>query len=145
MFDLFKNKKKINKTNDDVFSKIASLLIHAAKIDENYSEDEKIIIKKTLIELGIDKKNIEEVMNNAEVNEANSNQILEFTKEVKNLDEENKIKIVETLWSIIYSDNKSDIYESNLMRRLSGLLYLDNKVVGDIKSKIIKNKNDISS
>ena len=145
MFDLFKNKKKINKTNDDVFSKIASLLIHAAKIDENYSEDEKIIIKKTLIELGIDKKNIEEVMNNAEINEANSNQILEFTKEVKNLDEENKIKIVETLWSIIYSDNKSDIYESNLMRRLSGLLYLDNKVVGDIKSKIIKNKNDISS
>ena len=145
MFDLFKNKKKINKTNDDVFSKIASLLIHAAKIDENYSEDEKIIIKKTLIELGVDKKNIEEVMNNAEVNEANSNQILEFTKEVKNLDEENKIKIVETLWSIIYSDNKSDIYESNLMRRLSGLLYLDNKVVGDIKSKIIKNKNDISS
>tara|TARA_B100000029_G_scaffold443551_1_gene462694 strand:+ start:6306 stop:6743 length:438 start_codon:yes stop_codon:yes gene_type:complete len=145
MFDLLKNKKKINKTNDDVFSKIASLLIHAAKIDENYSEDEKIIIKKTLIELGVDKKNIEEVMNNAEVNEANSNQILEFTKEVKNLDEENKIKIVETLWSIIYSDNKSDIYESNLMRRLSGLLYLDNKVVGDIKSKIIKNKNDISS
>ena len=145
MFDLLKNKKKINKTNDDVFSKIASLLIHAAKIDENYSEDEKIIIKKTLIELGIDKKNIEEVMNNAEINEANSNQILEFTKEVKNLDEENKIKIVETLWSIIYSDNKSDIYESNLMRRLSGLLYLDNKVVGDIKSKIIKNKNDISS
>ena len=145
MFDLFKNKKKINKTNDDVFLKIASLLIHAAKIDENYSEDEKIIIKKTLIELGIDKKNIEEVMNNAEINEANSNQILEFTKEVKNLDEENKIKIVETLWSIIYSDNKSDIYESNLMRRLSGLLYLDNKVVGDIKSKIIKNKNDISS
>ena len=145
MFDLLKNKKKINKTNDDVFSKIASLLIHAAKIDENYSEDEKIIIKKTLIELGVDKKNIEEVMNNAEVNEANSNQILEFTKEVKNLDEENKIKIVETLWSIIYSDNKSDIYESNLMRRLSGPLYLANKVVGDIKSKIIKNKNDISS
>ena len=143
ILNLFKkeNKKKL----ENPLIKITSLLIHAAKIDENYSEDEKIIIKKTLIELGVDKKNIEEVMNNAEVNEANSNQILEFTKEVKNLDEENKIKIVETLWSIIYSDNKSDIYESNLMRRLSGLLYLDNKVVGDIKSKIIKNKNDISS
>ena len=93
-----------------------------------------------MIELGVEKKNIDDMMTKAEINEANSNQILEFTKEIKALNEEKKIKIVETLWTIIYSDNKSDIYESNLMRRLSGLLYLDNKIVGDIKSKIIKNK-----
>tara|TARA_Y100000590_G_scaffold46107_1_gene48965 strand:- start:236 stop:661 length:426 start_codon:yes stop_codon:yes gene_type:complete len=140
MFDFFKNKKKNINYNDEVFSKISSLLIHAAKIDENYSEDEKNIIKKTMIELGVEKKNIDDMMTKAEINEANSNQILEFTKEIKALNEEKKIKIVETLWTIIYSDNKSDIYESNLMRRLSGLLYLDNKIVGDIKSKIIKNK-----
>ena len=140
MFDFFKNKKKNINYNDEVFSKISSLLIHAAKIDENYSEDEKNIIKKTMIELGVEKKNIDDMMTKAEINEANSNQILEFTKEIKALNEEKKIKIVETLWTIIYSDNKSDIYESNLMRRLSGLLYLDNKIVGDIKSKIIKNE-----
>ena len=140
MFDFFKNKKKNINYNDEVFSKISSLLIHAAKIDENYSEDEKNIIKKTMIELGVEKKNIDDMMTKAEINEANSNQILEFTKEIKALNEEKKIKIVETLWTIIYSDNKSDIYEANLMRRLSGLLYLDNKIVGDIKSKIIKNE-----
>ena len=140
MFNFFKNKKKNINYDDEVFSKITSLLIHAAKIDENYSEDEKNIIKKTMIELGVEKKNIDDMMTKAEINEANSNQILEFTKEIKALNEEKKIKIVETLWTIIYSDNKSDIYESNLMRRLSGLLYLDNKIVGDIKSKIIKNK-----
>ena len=145
MFDFFKNKKKNINYNDEVFSKISSLLIHAAKIDENYSEDEKNIIKKTMIELGVEKKNIDDMMTKAEINEANSNQILEFTKEIKALNEEKKIKIVETLWTIIYSDNKSDIYESNLMRRLSGLLYLDNKVVGDIKLKVIKKNNDISS
>ena len=140
MFDFFKNIKKNINYSDEVFSKISSLLIHAAKIDENYSEDEKNIIKKTMIELGVEKKNIDDMMSKAEINEANSNQILEFTKEIKALNEEKKIKIVETLWTIIYSDNKSDIYESNLMRRLSGLLYLDSKVVGDIKEKI-QNKN----
>tara|TARA_B100000029_G_scaffold468112_1_gene504829 strand:+ start:396 stop:821 length:426 start_codon:yes stop_codon:yes gene_type:complete len=140
MFNFFKNKKKNINYDDEVFSKITSLLIHAAKIDENYSEDEKNIIKKTMVELGVENKNIDDMMVNAEINEANSNQILEFTKEIKALNDEKKIKIVETLWTIIYSDNKSDIYEANLMRRLSGLLYLDNKIVGDIKSKIIKNE-----
>ena len=106
MFDFFKNKKKNINYNDEVFSKISSLLIHAAKIDENYSEDEKNIIKKTMIELGVEKKNIDDMMTKAEINEANSNQILEFTKEIKALNEEKKIKIVETLWTIIYSDNK---------------------------------------
>ena len=141
MFNLFK-KKEDNKNNNDILSKIASLLIHAAKIDENYTEKEKNIIEKTLISLGIEEKNIVKIMIKAEENESNSNQILNFTREIKNLNEEDKKKIVESLWNIIYSDSQSDMYEANLMRRLSGLLYLDNKIVGDIKerikSKIIK-------
>ena len=141
MFNLFK-KKEDNKNNNDILSKIASLLIHAAKIDENYTEKEKNIIEKTLISLGIEEKNIVTIMIKAEENESNSNQILNFTREIKNINEEDKKKIVESLWNIIYSDSQSDMYEANLMRRLSGLLYLDNKIVGDIKerikSKIIK-------
>tara|TARA_Y100001960_G_scaffold224264_1_gene234759 strand:+ start:87 stop:512 length:426 start_codon:yes stop_codon:yes gene_type:complete len=141
MFNLFK-KKEDNKNNNDILSKIASLLIHAAKIDENYTEKEKNIIKRTLISLGIEEKNVVKIMVKAEENESNSNQILNFTREIKNLNTEDKKKIVESLWNIIYSDSQSDMYEANLMRRLSGLLYLDNKIVGDIKerikSKIIK-------
>jgi len=135
VFDLFK-KKENNKDQYDILSKIASLLIHAAKIDETYTEKEKNIIKKTLIELGAEKKNIAKTMDNAEKNESNSNQILNFTREIKNLNQEDKKKIVESLWNIIYSDSQSDMYEANLMRRLSGLLYLDNKIVGDIKERV---------
>mgnify|MGYP001312883444 CR=1 FL=1 len=135
MFDLFK-KKENNKDQYDILSKIASLLIHAAKIDETYTEKEKNIIKKTLIELGAEEKNIAKTMDNAEKNESNSNQILNFTREIKNLNQEDKKKIVESLWNIIYSDSQSDMYEANLMRRLSGLLYLDNKIVGDIKERV---------
>ena len=135
MFDLFK-KKENNKDQYDILSKIASLLIHAAKIDETYTEKEKNIIKKTLIELGAEEKNISKTMDNAEKNESNSNQILNFTREIKNLNQEDKKKIVESLWNIIYSDSQSDMYEANLMRRLSGLLYLDNKIVGDIKERV---------
>ena len=132
------------KNKDNLHIKTAALLIHAAKIDENYSDIEKKIIKKTLIDLGINEEKLEEIFRKGENAEANSNQILEFTKEIKNSDEQFKIKIIETLWNIIYSDGKSDMYESNFMRRLTGLLYLDNKVVGNIKEKI-KNKltNDI--
>ncbi len=119
--------------------KTAALLIHAAKIDENYSNKEKEIIKKALLELFLEEKNIDEILREAENIESNSNQILNFTKEIKNLNEERKKKIIETLWKIIYSDNLSDIYESNLMRRLTGLLYLDSKIVGDLKKKIISN------
>ena len=138
MFSFFKKKnKKIEKT--DIISKTASLLIHAAKIDEQYTNKEKLIIEKTILELGADKEKISEIMINAEENEKNSNQILDFTKDIKNADDNFKIKIVESLWKIIYSDKNSDMYESNLMRRLSGLLYLENKVVGDIKEKIKKN------
>ena len=129
-----------NNTNkNQEILQIAALLVHAAKIDENYSNKEKEIIKRTLSELFLEEKNIEEILKKAENIESQSNQILDFTKEIKNLNEERKKKIIETLWKIIYSDNLSDIYESNLMRRLTGLLYLDSKIVGDLKKKIISN------
>ena len=138
MFKFLKKKTK-EPEKIDIFSKTASLLIHAAKIDQNYTNKEKLIIERTLIELGVDKEKINQLMQNAEENEKNSNQILDFTKDIKHTDQNFKIKIIESLWKIIYSDNASDLYETNLMRRLSGLLYLDNKLVGDIKEKI---KND---
>ena len=138
MFKLFNKDKNKNQDNDKLSVKLAALFIHVARIDENYSSKEKDIIKKTLIELGEEEK-IGEIFNQAEELEKNSNQILEFTKEIKNKDEAFKVIIVEALWKIIFSDGTSDIYESNLMRRLTGLLYLDNKIVGDIKNKI-KNK-----
>ena len=137
MLNFFKKKNKESE-EIDIFSKTASLLIHAAKIDENYTIKEKSIIERTLIELGIDKEKLDQIMINAEENEKNSNQILDFTKDIKNTEENFKIRIIESLWKIIYSDKTSDIYESNLIRRLSGLLYLDSKVVGDIKEKIKK-------
>jgi len=129
--------KKNNSTNDDL-SKVAALLIYAAKIDQNYSTMEEEIIKKTLMEIGANNENIKEIIDNGKKIEENSNQILEFTKEVKNMENENKIKIIETLWKIIYSNNDADIYETNLMRRLTGLLYIDSKLMGDIKERIKK-------
>ena len=138
---IFGKKDEIN-TNKDVM--VAALLIHAAKIDENYTEKEKKIIKKALIEMGAQTEKIDEIMEESEKKEKDSNQILDFTREVKSIDEEKKKLIIEALWNIIYSDQNADMYETNLMRRLSGLLYLDNKVVGDIKEKVIK-KNDVSS
>jgi len=138
MFSFFKKKKNNTNKNQEILQ-IAALLVHAAKIDENYSNKEKEIIKRTLSELFLEEKNIEEILKKAENIESQSNQILDFTKEIKNLNEERKKKIIETLWKIIYSDNLSDIYESNLMRRLTGLLYLDPKIVGDLKKKIISN------
>ena len=116
-------------------------MIHAAKIDENYTNKEKLIVEKTLLELGANKEKLDKLMKVAEENEKNSNQILGFTKDIKSTNENFKIKLVESLWKIIYSDESSDMYESNLMRRLSGLLYLENKMVGDIKEKIKKNLN----
>ena len=140
MFDFF-NKDDENKNNDKISIKsLACLLIHAAKIDENFSPKEKDIIKKTLINLGVDSKNINDVILEAELAEKDSNQILEYTKDAKNLNYEKKKILLEALWSIIYSDNNADIYEANLMRRLSGLLYLDPKVVGDIKEKVRQKK-----
>ena len=140
MFKIFKKKNSIDniQNNNELLSKTTSLLIHAAKIDENYTNKEKEIIKKTLLELGAKHSEVDQIIINAETNEENSNQILDFTKEIKNANHEFKIQIIETLWNIIYSNNEADIYEANLMRRLSGLLYLDNKIMGDIKEKVKK-------
>ncbi len=135
MLNFFK-KDNNNLTDDISIISIASLLIHAAKIDENYTDKEKLIIKDTIIKLGYEGKDIDEILNKAENIEKDSNQILEFTKEAKNLNIEKKKLLLEALWTIIYSDNSADLYETNLMRRLSGLLYLDNKVAGDIKEKV---------
>ena len=133
-------KKKESSDQDIYFTKIASLLIHAAKIDENFSSEEEKIIKESLIELGVKKENLDKIFKNAEIYEEDSNQILDFTKEVKNLGEKEKIKIIETLWEIIYSNNVADMFEDNLMRRLAGLLYIDNKIMGTIKDRIKKEK-----
>ena len=136
---MFFNKKN-NKVDTNFLTKVCALLIHAAKIDENYTENEETIIKKTLLELGCSEDDLYKIIKDAKTIEENSNQILDFTKEVKNMTEQDKIKIVEALWSIIYSNKDADIYETNLMRRLAGLLYIDNKTMGDIKDRI-KNQN----
>ena len=136
MIGFFKNKGKDNVDDDKSYSNIAALLIHVAKIDENYKDKEKEIIKKTLIELGAENSKIDKLISDASVIEENSNQILNFTREVKNAAESDKIRIIESLWKIIYSDNSADMYETNLMRRLAGLLYIDAKTMGDLKEKI---------
>tara|TARA_A100001011_G_scaffold253271_1_gene261553 strand:+ start:1171 stop:1587 length:417 start_codon:yes stop_codon:yes gene_type:complete len=135
---MFFNNKKMTENNNSYMVKIAALLIHVAKIDEKYSDKEEEIIKKTLIDLEVNQNEIENLMSQAKIIEENANQILDFTKEVKNLEEENKIKIVKSLWKIVYSDKEADMYETNLMRRLAGLLYIDSKTMGDIKDQIKK-------
>tara|TARA_B100002051_G_scaffold241666_1_gene246317 strand:+ start:16 stop:432 length:417 start_codon:yes stop_codon:yes gene_type:complete len=129
-------KKKENETIGNDLKMICALLIHAAKIDEDFSDKEEKIIKETMLKIGVRKDNLEKLFIDAKNIEQNANQILSFTKEVKNMNEHNKIKIIEALWHIIYSNNEADIYETNLMRRLTGLLYIDSKVMGDIKEKI---------
>jgi len=138
MISFFKNKEKNEVGDSYSYTKIAALLIHTAKIDEAYEEKERDIIKKTLIELGAESSSIDKLISDAVIIEENSNQILDFTKEVKNAPESDKIRIVESLWRIIYSDDAADIYETNLMRRLAGLLYIDAKVMGNLKEKIKK-------
>ena len=138
MFKFFKNETKDKQKNSDLISKTASLLIHAAKIDENYTTKEKSIIKETLLNLDSKISDIEKLMVEAENNEKNSNQILDFTKELKNADQSFKVKVIETLWKIIYSNKEVDMYEANLMSRLSGLLYLDKKIAAEIKEKVKK-------
>ena len=138
MINFFKNKEQDIENNEKSYSKIAALLIHAAKIDENYEEKEKEIIKKTLIELGAKNSNLDKIIIEASAIEENSNQILDFTREVKNAPNTDKIKIIESLWKIIYSNHNADMYETNLMRRLGGLLYIDAKTMGDLKKKVKK-------
>ena len=136
-----KNENKEAEKNTELLSKTASLLIHAAKMDQKYSDEEKQIIKRTLFELGCKNESIDEMLIIAEKNETDSNQILDFTREIKNTDDNFKTKLIEALWKIIFSDNKADMYESSLMRRLAGLLYLENKTVGEIKEQIKKKLN----
>ena len=131
-------KKKEDVSQRENFIKITALLIHAAKIDENYSEEEEEIIKKTLIKLGVENSQLKNILRDAKKIEENSNQILLFTKEVKNMSDEKKIQIIEALWQIIYSNEEADMYETSLMRRLGGLLYIDSKTMGAIKDKIKK-------
>ena len=131
-------KKKIDKQSNSKLIKIAALMIHAGKIDENFSKQEEMIIKQALLKMGANTENIQEIIEQSKIIEENANQILDFTKEVKVMDEEKKIEIIETLWRIIYSNKDADIYETNLMRRLAGLMYIDNKIMGSIQEKIKK-------
>tara|TARA_B100000945_G_scaffold320184_1_gene329469 strand:- start:1072 stop:1524 length:453 start_codon:yes stop_codon:yes gene_type:complete len=144
---LFKKNKHNLETSDNLdIIKITSLLIHAAKIDENYTDKEKKIIRQFILTYSkekienLDEKKILDIFKKSEENEKNSNQILEFTKEVKTKDINLKKLVLKTLWEIVLSDNKSGIYESNLIRRICGLLYLPDKLSGEIKSSILENK-----
>ena len=136
MINIFKKKNNKEIKKDEKFLNIAALLIHVAKIDENYTEKEKEIIKRTIEEISNNNIKAKDIIEDAEKLDNDSNQILDFTKTVKNLEENLKIKLIETLWRIIYSDKNVDLYETSLMRRLAGLLYIDSKTLGDIKNKI---------
>ena len=140
MFNIFKKEEAEKESNHPSIVAVACLLIHSARIDENYTDKEKKIIKDAIIEMGGENENIDKIMQDAEEKEKDSNQILDFTREIKNINEEDKRIIIEALWDIIYSDEDADMYETNLMRRLSGLLYLDTKTVGDIKEKVRQKK-----
>ena len=140
MFNIFKKEETENENNHPSIMAVACLLIHSAKIDENYTDKEKKIIKDAIIEMGGEAGDIDKIIQDAEKKEKDSNQILDFTREIKNINEEDKKIIIEALWDIIFSDEDADMYETNLMRRLSGLMYLDTKVVGDIKEKVRQKK-----
>ena len=135
----FFNKEEQLNDNSNLLN-VACLMIHAAKIDENYTDKEKKIIKNTLTKLDSKNENIDKVILEAEIKESDSNHIQDFTKNIKAMDKENKIEIIKNIWSIVLSDGNSDIYEENLMRRLAGLLYIDSKTMGDIKLDIQNKK-----
>ena len=133
--NFFKKNERESSINKNVL--IIALLIHAAKIDENYTENEKKIIKKVIMDLNkISSNQADELLKLAEKKEEESNQIIEFTKEIKKYSMEFKLKIVEIIWKIVYSDGTSDDYESNLIRRICGLLYISDKDNGIIKAKV---------
>ena len=132
---IFKKREKNGSSNKNVL--IAALLIHAAKIDENYTDLEKKIIKKALEDLNnISSDQAEKLLKLAEKKEEESNQIVEFTKEIKKYSMESRLKVIEIIWKIVYSDGTNDSYESNLIRRICGLLYISDKDSGIIKTKV---------
>ena len=140
--NFFKKQKKESPNNKNIL--VAALLIHAAKIDENYTELEKNIIKKAIINLNqINPDKAEEILKLAEKKEEESNQIVEFTREIKQYPMEFRLKIIEIIWKIVYSDGTSDNYESNLIRRICGLLYIPDKYNGIIKTKVRNNRKKI--
>ena len=134
MLKFFKKEEQLNSDSDLI--NVACLMIHAAKIDENYTDKEKTIIKNTLTKLNDNNENIDQLILEAEKKESDSNHIQDFTKNIKAMNKDNKIEIIKNIWSIILSDGNSDIFEENLMRRLAGLLYVDSKTMGDIKLSI---------
>ena len=134
MLKFFKKEEQSNSDSDLI--NVACLMIHAAKIDEHYTDKEKAIIKNTLKKLDNNNEDIDKLILEAEKKETDSNHIQDFTKNIKAMDKENKIEIIKNIWGIILSDGNSDIYEENLMRRLAGLLYIDAKTMGDIKLDI---------
>ena len=141
MFKKIFKKEKTTQIYNNIL--IAALLIHAARIDENYSEIEKKIIKDSLISLlNINSDEADKLIVEAEKKEEESNQIVEFTKEVKKYSMESRLKIIEVIWKIVYSDGSSDSYESNLIRRICGLLYVSDKDNGIIKTKVKNLKNN---
>ena len=141
MFKKIFNREKKKENSKEILT--AALLIHAAKIDENYSNHEKEIIKKALINLNIAKTDdVENIIKQAEKKEKESNQLVGFTQEIKKSPMEFRLKIIEILWKIVYSDSTSDIYESNLIRRVCGLLYISDKDSGMIKLKVSNSKNN---
>jgi len=117
---------------------ITALLVHAAKLDENYTDNEKKLIKSFINSFKNNKTQDDEILLQAEKLESDSNQLLSFTNIIKNDTEEVKFKVIENLWKIIISDNKIDQYESNLMRRICGLIYFSDKISGEIKLKILE-------
>ena len=133
--NIFTKQKKVSSDNKNIL--VAALLIHAAKIDENYTEIEKKIIKKALIDLyNISSDQAEELIKHAEKKEVESNQLVEYTREIKKHTMESRLKIIEVIWKIVYSDGVGDDYESNLIRRICGLLYISDKDNGIIKTKV---------
>tara|TARA_B100000242_G_scaffold291131_1_gene263852 strand:- start:93 stop:515 length:423 start_codon:yes stop_codon:yes gene_type:complete len=128
--------KDEKQNNDSNLIDVACLMIHAAKIDENYTDIERKIIKNTLTKINDNKEDLDKIMIEAEKKEADSNHIQEFTRNIKMMEKENKKEVIKNIWTIILSDGNSDMYEENLMRRLAGLLYIDDKTIGEIKLNI---------
>ena len=128
--------KDEKQNNDSNLIDVACLMIHAAKIDENYTDIERKIIKNTLTKINDNKEDLDKIMIEAEKKEADSNHIQEFTRNIKMMEKENKKEVIKNIWTIILSDGNSDMYEENLMRRLAGLLYIDDRTIGEIKLNI---------